>query len=192
MVGGLTAPGTARPSNPSDTTTENQDDLQSSPSSQPSPDRRTLLLNVLRHVQDAFQSEDLLDNIPLEDVGDPSAWHAWRAYRGLAQRQKEFKVEVTANSQAAPPSPRNPGEWKWDGVWESRVKNSVAASISEAALFGNASGGSRFGSIPVELEPRQRSLASADRQFRFSKLSDERFEELKEQILFAGTASPQT
>ncbi|KAJ9610317.1 hypothetical protein H2200_005094 [Cladophialophora chaetospira] len=190
---GAAAPIADRPSTPSGAIAETRNDSELSQAGPGSTDRRSLILDVLRHVKEAFESEDLLDRIPLDEVGDPSAWHAWRAYRGLPHRQNDAKSGETNISQAAPPSPKNPGEWKWDGVLESRVRNSVEASISEAALFGNTSGHSRAGRIPMDsesLDTRQRSLAAADRQLRFSKLSEERFEELKVQCLNVDTAQP--
>ncbi|KAF5503728.1 Protein crossbronx-like protein [Colletotrichum fructicola] len=39
------------------------------------------------------------------------------------------------------PTPRHPGEWNWEGVWEDRVQKGIAASLSEAVLYGAASGG---------------------------------------------------
>lgn len=148
-------------------------------------DRKALILSVFKHIQDAFENEDLLDKIPLDAVGDPSAWHAWRAYRGLARHQTDRKSPDPQTEDATPSSPKNPGEWKWDGVWESRVNNSIEASISEAALFGNPGGGPRAGSIQLDsttMDPHRRMLAAADRQIRFSKLSQERFDELKGEI----------
>lgn len=190
---GAAAPSAVRPSTPSVVRTEPGDDAELSQADSGRPDRRSLILDVLRHVKEAFESEDLLDRIPLEEVGDPSAWHAWRAYRGLPHRQNDAISGETNISQAAPPSSKNPGEWKWDGVWESRVRNSVEASISEAALFGNTGGNSRGGRNPMEpatLDSRQRSLAAADRQLRFSKLNEERFEELKVQLLNMNITQP--
>lgn len=148
-------------------------------------DRKALILSVFRHIQDAFENEDLLDKIPLDAVGDPSAWHAWRAHRGLTRHHTERKSPDSPTEDATPSSPKNPGEWKWDGVWESRVNNSIEASISEGALFGNPGGGPRAGSVQLDsrtMDPHRRMLAAADRQIRFSKLTQERFDELKEEI----------
>ncbi|KAK2032423.1 ubiquitin-conjugating enzyme [Colletotrichum zoysiae] len=39
-------------------------------------------------------------------------------------------------------APRNPGEWNWEGVWEDRVEKNIAASLSEAVLYGSTLGGS--------------------------------------------------
>ncbi|KAK1988528.1 ubiquitin-conjugating enzyme [Colletotrichum cereale] len=38
--------------------------------------------------------------------------------------------------------PRKPGEWNWEGVWEDRVQKNIAASLSEAVLYGSTLGGS--------------------------------------------------
>ncbi|KIW94044.1 uncharacterized protein Z519_05360 [Cladophialophora bantiana CBS 173.52] len=159
---------------------------------EPPRDRRVTILKVLQHIQDAFEDEGLLDKLPLETVGDPSAWHAWRAHRGLARRQNEPQTPVSEVKDAAPSSPKNPGEWKWDGVWESRVRNGIEASISEATLFGSSAGG-RAGSVVMDtasMDPHQRLLAAADRQIRFTKLSDEQFDKLKDEISVSGPTLP--
>ncbi|OLN87975.1 hypothetical protein CCHL11_00438 [Colletotrichum chlorophyti] len=38
--------------------------------------------------------------------------------------------------------PRKPGEWNWEGVWEDRVQKGIAASLSEAVLYGATGSGS--------------------------------------------------
>lgn len=154
-------------------------------------DRSSIILNVLRHVQAAFEDENLLDNMPLDASGDPSAWHAWRAHRGLSKPERTSKVADGEDHDApAPVSPKHPGEWKWDGVFESRVRNAIEASVSEVTLFGSTGAGRAGPTGPdlAGLDPRQRMLAMADRQIRFSKLNYERFEELRSQIL--SSASP--
>ncbi|OAP59284.1 hypothetical protein AYL99_06582 [Fonsecaea erecta] len=157
-----------------------------------SKDRGIIILNLLQHVQDAFEDEDLLDRLPLETVGDPSALYAWRAHRGLVKRQMEPQTLGAEGKDAASSSPKTPREWKWDGVWESRVKNGIEASISEATLFGST-GGARAGSVAIDttsMDPHQRTLAAADRQIRFMKLSDEHFAKIKGEISASGSATP--
>ncbi|EXJ82870.1 hypothetical protein A1O3_06685 [Capronia epimyces CBS 606.96] len=144
-------------------------------------DRRSIILGVLQHLQDAFQDETVLDNVPLDAAGDPSAWHAWRAHRGLAKRDLHSDSPAAGNHREGPSSPKHPGEWKWDGVWESRVNNGIDASVSEAVLFGS-SGGGRSGNVTTDmrnLDPHQRMLVTADRQIRFAKLDEEQFEAVK-------------
>ncbi|OAL26410.1 hypothetical protein AYO22_04328 [Fonsecaea multimorphosa] len=171
----------------------NTKEANETPVVEPEPqDRGTIILNLLQHVQDAFEDEALLDKLPVETAGDPSAWHAWRAHRGLAKRQNEPQTLMPEGKDAAPSSPKNPGEWKWDGVWESRVRNGIEASISEATLFGNTGGG-RAGSVAMDttsMDPHQRILAAADRQIRFTKLSDEHFDKIKAEIPVSGSAMP--
>jgi hypothetical protein len=154
-------------------------------------DRNNLLLELVHHIQDAFEKDALLDNMPVEVAGDPSAWHAWRAHRGLA-RDMTPKSPTLKYKDGAPSSPKNPGEWKWDGVWESRVSNGIASSINDATLFGSAGGGrAARGSMDfATTDPRQRMAAVADRQIRFAKLDDQRSEELKAQILAYGSSTP--
>ena len=158
-------------------------------------DRKGIILAVLNHIQNAFENDGMLDSMPLEAAGDPSAWHAWRAHRGLARRDarpKSPRSPTLGSADDVPASPKHPGEWKWDGVWESRVNNGIEASIHESTLFGSTGSG-RAGSIATEMsnmDPRQRMLATADRQIRFSKLSDERLEELKSEISTYGHAVP--
>ena len=186
-----TAPGAHHPLDNGTPTPEDQED-ETERLYQSEPDQRTLILKVLRHLQHSFENEDLLDNIPLEAAGDPSAWHAWRAYRGFSRNQNEPRDNQPRSENAPPSSPKNPSEWKWDGVWESRVRNAVEASISEAALFGSSGPAGRAGrlghfeSIPFT-DSRRGPSAIADRQIRFAKLNEERFEELKNAL--AGSVS---
>ncbi|EXJ57352.1 hypothetical protein A1O7_07699 [Cladophialophora yegresii CBS 114405] len=187
------APAAGRPVTPSDADTWSSDATEDNKTSPAPSDRTAPTLPILQHIQDAFENADLLDEIPLEVVGDPSAWHAWRAHRGLARRQREQRGSDQNGQDASPSSPKHPGEWKWDGVWESRVRHGIEASISEAALFGNTISNTRFGSSPMEsttMDPRERMLAAADRQIRFSKLSEERLDELIGQIRISDTTIP--
>ncbi|KIW65974.1 hypothetical protein PV04_08187 [Phialophora macrospora] len=190
---GATMLDTGRPVTPSDAAARLNDPAENNESSQEPPGRKSPILAILQHLQDTFENENLLDEIPLEAVGDPSAWHAWRAHRGLPRRQRDQESPQLTGQDAPPSSPKHPGEWKWDGVWESRVRNGIEASISEAALYGNTTSNTRFASSPIEsaaIDPRQRMLAAADRQLRFSKLTEERLTELKAQIRISDTTIP--
>jgi hypothetical protein len=95
------------------------------PSSQPHPTIHDILVYLLS----TFDSESVLDSIPLEAAGNPGAWHAWKA------RQQKSNPDSTSTATT-----RKPGEWNWEGVWEERVKRGVNASLSEAVLFGGAAG----------------------------------------------------
>jgi hypothetical protein len=95
-------------------------------------------INILKHLKEAFEDATVLDNIPFSAVGNPSAWHAWRAYRGLSTTQRRGRSPSRSQEpERSPSSPKQMSDWNWDGVWESRVRNLIDASISEAGLFSN-------------------------------------------------------
>ena len=99
---------------------------------------------VLRYIRSTFDTEDVLDSIPLAAAANPGAWHAWRTHR--AESRKAFPdaassvmSDDTADAAATDkksPADRRPGEWNWEGVWEQRVEKAIAASLSEPVLYG--------------------------------------------------------
>ncbi|KAI1806159.1 UBC-like protein [Daldinia bambusicola] len=97
---------------------------------------------VLRYIRNTFSDEDVLDSIPLEAAGNPGAWHAWRTHR--IDNGKVFSdtsdntdsTDAKPTPKETPDSPRRPGDWNWEGVWEERVKKAVTASLSEPVLYG--------------------------------------------------------
>ncbi|PHH65346.1 hypothetical protein CDD81_2758 [Ophiocordyceps australis] len=108
---------------------------------------------ILRYIQSTFDSEQVLDSIPLEAAGNPGAWHAWRTHRRKSgklhqdahvdEQQRPAKSSGgdsgrSSKSYHATPSraARRPGEWNWEGVWEDRVKKGIAASLAEPVLYG--------------------------------------------------------
>lgn len=105
---------------------------------------------VLHYIRSAFDTEEVLDSVPLAAAGNPGAWHAWRTHRKATgklvedttteeeqkeQEQTEHRPE-SVKSGSSTATPRRPGEWNWDGVWEDRVKKNVSASLSEPVLYG--------------------------------------------------------
>ncbi|KAK0636941.1 ubiquitin-conjugating enzyme/RWD-like protein [Bombardia bombarda] len=126
----------------------------------------TSTYEVLRYMRSTFDDAEVLDAVPLEAAGNPGAWHAWRTHRRqTAGTGKPLPAEPGAgagesSSQApnggggggvaspagssGPPAtiaaatPRRPGEWNWEGVWEDRSKKGITNSLSEAVLYGNA------------------------------------------------------
>lgn len=89
---------------------------------------------LLNYIRSTFDDETVLDSLPLEVAGNPSAWHAWRAHR---------KGSSSSASKKGSPQTRLPGDWHWDGIWAKRVRSEIEASHSEQSLFGNvARGGS--------------------------------------------------
>ncbi|PHH71204.1 hypothetical protein CDD82_6678 [Ophiocordyceps australis] len=107
---------------------------------------------ILRYIQSTFDSEQVLDSIPLEAAGNPGAWHAWRTHRRRSaklhqdvlideqQRLAKTSGDSGRSSKSCHATPsraaRRPGEWNWEGVWEDRVKKGIAASLAEPVLYG--------------------------------------------------------
>ncbi|KAL1867435.1 hypothetical protein Plec18167_008708 [Paecilomyces lecythidis] len=87
---------------------------------------------LLNYIRSTFDDEKVLDSLPLEAAGDPGAWHAWRAHRRLSGASSTGD----ASAKRGNPQARRPGEWNWEGVWEKRVLSGIAASQSDAMLFG--------------------------------------------------------
>lgn len=87
---------------------------------------------LLNYIRSTFDDETVLDSLPLEVAGNPSAWHAWRAHR---------KGGSNSASKKGSPQARLPGDWHWDGIWAKRVRSEIEASHSEQILFGNVARG---------------------------------------------------
>lgn len=92
------------------------------------------IYHILSYIRTKFDSDHVLDSVPLEAAGNPGAWHAWRTHR----RSSADDGSGQTPSQQPPVAARQSGEWKWDGVWEDRVKKGIAASLSDPALFGGS------------------------------------------------------
>ncbi|KAL4873902.1 hypothetical protein BDV12DRAFT_54938 [Aspergillus spectabilis] len=101
------------------------------------PKRRTSVpvLEILNYIRTSFDDETVLDFVPLEAAGNPSAWHAWKAHR------KDTDTALISSSKRDSPQARLPGDWNWDGIWIRRVQYEVEASRSDATLFGSAARG---------------------------------------------------
>jgi hypothetical protein len=104
---------------------------------------------VLHYIRSAFDDESVLDSVPLTAAGNPGAWHAWRTHRKATgkfvqdeaveevQKSEENDQQPTESAKlTSTATPRHPGEWNWDGVWEDRVKKNVSSSLSEPVLYG--------------------------------------------------------
>ncbi|KAL1594540.1 hypothetical protein SLS60_010300 [Paraconiothyrium brasiliense] len=113
--------------------------------------RPVSIVGVLDYIRSTFSDELVLDSIALEAAANPSAYHAWRAYRASAlQTQQSSPTSTVAESHASTQGRptegstlvrnRRPGEWNWEGVWEERVRKAVKASLSEPVLFGGSAG----------------------------------------------------
>lgn len=96
------------------------------------------LIALLNYVKQAFEEAGFLDALPLRAAVNTNAWHAWRAHRSLPKLGSRSISPASAESGITPLSPgKTPGDWNWDGVWESRVRNGMEESISDAVLFGS-------------------------------------------------------
>lgn len=100
------------------------------------------IVQVLHYMRSAFDTEQVLDEVPLEAAGNPGAWHAWHTHRAKVTGVQSIDTGAnlaTGSSTGARQQPggaRRPGQWNWDGVWEERVRRGVQASISQHALYG--------------------------------------------------------
>ncbi|KAL3467468.1 hypothetical protein BJX64DRAFT_143027 [Aspergillus heterothallicus] len=104
---------------------------------EPVPKIRTSVpvLEILNYIRTSFDDESVLDSVPIEAAGNPSAWHAWKAHR------KDTDTVPTTDSKRDNPQARAPGDWNWDGIWIRRVQYEIEASRSDATLFGSAARG---------------------------------------------------
>jgi hypothetical protein len=100
--------------------------------------------DVLKYIRSAFIEESILDSLTLGEAGNPGAWHAWRTHRRKLMKLKETGGDCDGDGEGDAVASdngkaRKPGEWNWEGVWEDRVKKSIAASLSEPVLYGASS-----------------------------------------------------
>lgn len=136
-------------SNPPQTPPRAVNSAHSTPQSKPTPSGETpgymrvgeegvSTYDLLEYIRSAFADEEVLDAVNVEAAGDSGAWYAWRTHRRTAGKAFEGEGEEEQQREAAPPG--HPGSWDWAGVWEDRVTKGIAASLSEAVLYGGAGG----------------------------------------------------
>nr|POF14253.1 protein crossbronx [Quercus suber] len=111
-----------------------------------SPNDTPHVVEILQYLRVIFDTEAVLDSVPLEAAANSGAWHAWKSYRsrtlGTRATSPTSRVsngepaEASTPSRQQPGGAKRPGEWDWKGVWEDRVRRSIQASISEPVLFG--------------------------------------------------------
>jgi len=132
---------------------------------------RPTILDILRYVKKAFEDDALIDCLPLRAAVNANAWHAWRAHRGLPRLGTRSISPASIESARTPLSPgRDPGDWNWDGVWESRVRSGIEESTTEASLYSSKAG--RIG-------------CAVENSIRLAKLGDEKMEEIQYLMLDA-------
>ena len=156
------------------------------------------IASVLDYIRSTFSDEQVLDTIAIEAAANPSAYHAWRAYRAAAlQIQQSSPTSPTVDSQASSQGRstqgstlvrnRRPGEWNWEGVWEERVRKAVKASLSESVLFGGAAGEDI---VCQSLHPAWFESSTDSVQIRFRNADEETLAKMQKQLetLIARTA----
>ncbi|RHZ43967.1 putative ubiquitin-conjugating enzyme [Aspergillus thermomutatus] len=155
-----TADGPSSPSSHQPNGAEEDDNLTKDKGGSPPEARKTVPVAVLlNYIRSTFDDENVLDSLPLEAAGNPSAWHAWKAHR------RENIESGTSNSKRGSPQARLPGDWHWDGIWAKRVQYEIEGSHSDQILFGNAARG------------------ATDEMIRFSRLDDATLASVKEMIV---------
>lgn len=110
------------------------------------------IARVLFYMRSAFDSETLLDKVPLEAAGNQGAWHAWQAHRAKVLRATSPARKAghfDAVSSVQPGGARRPGQWNWEGVWEERVRKAIHASVSQNALYGNPQDADLVGTLSI-------------------------------------------
>ncbi|KXS99255.1 hypothetical protein AC578_6186 [Pseudocercospora eumusae] len=124
------------------------DSQQVSEPDSPGHQRAPHVIEVLQYIRIVFDTEEVLDTIPLDAAANAGAWHAWQSYRSKSSsraasvaRQADGERSTTNTERSASPrqqpgGARRPGEWNWQGVWEERVRRSIQNSLSEPVLFG--------------------------------------------------------
>ncbi|EMD00472.1 hypothetical protein BAUCODRAFT_118239 [Baudoinia panamericana UAMH 10762] len=95
------------------------------------------IVEVLQYLRVAFDTEAVIDAIPLDVAANSGAWHAWRSFRTKtlprtsppANTDHASEGGVTSKRSTSPRQQpggaRRPGDWNWAGVWEDRVRKSV-------------------------------------------------------------------
>lgn len=129
------------------------------------------LQSILQYVKRSFEDAEFLDSLPIRAAVNTNAWHAWRFHRGLPKLGSRSMSPASMESSHTPLSPgRAPSDWNWDGVWESRVKNGIEESISDAQLFGTK---------------QNRTANSIPGSIKFAKFDDERVMDVQTAIMKA-------
>lgn len=113
--------------------------------------RPPMTVEVLQYMRIVFDTEAMLDSVPLGAAANPGAWHAWKSYRAkalggraspvahLPSNPSDTTSERSTSPWRQPGGARRPAEWNWQGVWEDRVRKCLQASISEPMLFAGDS-----------------------------------------------------
>ncbi|SMQ45302.1 unnamed protein product [Zymoseptoria tritici ST99CH_3D7] len=147
------------------------------------PRRPPHVIQLLQYLCVAFDTEEVLDSIPLDAAANAGAWHAWQSYRAKSSSSRAASVaqspsdekgqgaERSLSPKQQPGGARKPGEWNWQGVWEDRVRKSIQASASEHVLYGGENNDViGFVKMDGEAADKSRQFAEADRHGQQGKL----------------------
>lgn len=105
------------------------------------------VIELLQYLRIVFDTDEVLDTIPLAAASNAGAWHAWQSFRSKkagtsvrgakpAGESSQPGNERSLSPRQQPGGARRPGEWNWQGVWEDRVRRSVQSTQTEPALYG--------------------------------------------------------
>ena len=105
------------------------------------PSPRTIF-KILQYLKQAFEDEDLLDELPFDSAANSGAWRAWRAHRdNTAPTSDRNKMNVPPNTPQRTLGEGNKtkpsDDWSWSGIWEQRVGEGIESSISDPVLYGS-------------------------------------------------------
>ncbi|KAI9786545.1 MAG: hypothetical protein M1816_007869 [Peltula sp. TS41687] len=130
------------------------------------------IIDVLRYVRSTFDTEEVLDSVPLAAAGNSSAWHAWQAHRrkdgvGKGSQPMGFRrvdrtgerngVQETRSGETPARRGATAADWNWEGVWEERVRRGIMNSNADSALYRN-SGGNGYDLIHfLNMEPEMQA-----------------------------------
>ena len=105
------------------------------------PSPRTIF-KILQYLKQAFEDENLLDELPFNAAANPGAWKAWRAHRvNTVPSSDRHKMDVPSNTpqrtlgEGSTVKPSN--DWSWSGIWEQRVGEGIESSMSDPVLYGS-------------------------------------------------------
>lgn len=151
------------------------------------------VVELLQYLRIVFDTEEVLDSIPIDAAANAGAWHAWRTFRAKSTSKaapvsrslgeaKQPDVNRSLSPRQQPGGARRPGEWNWQGVWEDRVRKSIHASFSEPVLFGGDDNNNVVSSVRFAVTVRV--LTRVFFQISFSKVDPE----IIDQLLYAPLA----
>ena len=87
---------------------------------------------ILDYMRSTFDSDAMLDDLPISEAANDRAWKAWKAHR----QSTSGRLVAETNPDARQASPSGTSDWNWDGVWQDRVHEGIRSSMSKPTLFG--------------------------------------------------------